>query len=160
MTTRSIDGCPRESQRHLSVVEVVTARELLLCLRIRLLVFVHEQRVPVSEEVDVWDASAIHFLARLNGKAVGTARLVQLDDGTAKIGRVAVLKPYRQQGVGSALMTAVIAHAKSMCHRLILDAQVTAQGFYQRWGFKTTGSEFMDAGIPHVRMVLGLTDTR
>jgi len=117
-----------------------------------MVVFVHEQHVPIAEEVDEADASATNLLARLTSLPVGTARLVELDPKTAKIGRLAVLKKYRGQGVGSALVNALIEGPAADYERLVLDAQVYAKGFYERWGFGEVSGEFVDAGIPHVRM--------
>src|SRR5207253_4754196 len=64
--------------------------------RIRTEVFIDEQRVPLEMEWDDADESCVHAVAynRL-GQAVGTARLMPSDDGSAKIGRVAVNKVLR-----------------------------------------------------------------
>ena len=59
------------------------------CFRIRLEVFVAEQNVPLEEERDEYDNTALHFLAMVDGIATGTARVVLKDAGaTAKISRV------------------------------------------------------------------------
>ena len=43
---------------------------------------------------------------------------------------------------------------------LVLNAQISAAGFYTRYGFSAEGDEFMDAGIPHLRMTLDITKLR
>src|SRR5215813_2272583 len=58
---------------------------------IRVRVFVREQGVPAEVELDDDDQHAIHFLATISGRVVGTARLV-IHGNNAKIGRMAVLK--------------------------------------------------------------------
>lgn len=126
--------------------------DVAACLGIRLSVFVAEQAVPLIEEVDDYDATATHYLACLGGLAVGTARLVRLDGSTGKIGRVAVLAAYRGAGLGSSLVQYIIANEGAAYPVLVLDSQVTAIGFYERFGFRATGGTFMDAGIPHRRM--------
>lgn len=121
---------------------------------IRMRVFVREQRVPADIELDDDDARAIHFLARVAGRAVGTARIV-LHGARAKIGRMAVLKKYRGLGVGKGLLLRSIAKAKQLGARTIyLNAQVPVIGFYEQFGFRAVGRVFDEAGIPHRKMVL------
>ena len=79
------------------------------CLDIRMRVFVGEQNVPVEEERDSYEESSQHFLALWKSEAAGTARAIVKEPGRIKIGRVAVLAPYRKLGIGVALMQAVEA---------------------------------------------------
>lgn len=118
--------------------------------RIRELVFVREQGVPLELELDDEDAQCDHALAiAADGAAVGTGRL--LPDG--HVGRMAVLRQWRGQGVGALLLLALVEQARQRGHRSVrLNAQSYATGFYRRYGFEVTGPEFMDAGIPHVAM--------
>lgn len=116
--------------------------------------FVREQRVPAEIELDRDDTRAIHFLAFLSGKAVGTARLV-LHRGAAKIGRMAVLKSYRRKGVGTKLLTRAISTARSLdATKIYLHAQVPVIGFYEAMGFRSVGAVFEEAGIAHKKMTL------
>lgn len=118
---------------------------------IRRVVFIEEQQVPQDEEWDGRDEQCVHFLARLEGRAVGTARL--LPDG--HVGRVAVLSQARGLGLGLRLMEAAIHAARQAGHaEVLLDAQTHALEFYQRLGFTAFGEEFIDAGIPHRSMRL------
>lgn len=118
---------------------------------IRQHVFIEEQAVPVSLEWDEHDQDAIHILVQdTNGQAVGTARL--LNDG--HIGRMAVLKDWRDQGVGSAMLQVLLEYCESHQLSPFLDAQTHAIGFYKKSGFKIMGTEFLDAGIPHHHMIL------
>lgn len=121
-------------------------------LNIRRKVFVEEQNVPEEEEMDDLDAQAWHFLAFVNGVAAGTARLVPTA-GAAKIGRMAVLKEYRGRGVGTRLLEAAMHAAKELrLDPMVLNAQVSAIPFYERFGFVAEDVVFDDAGIPHRRM--------
>jgi predicted GNAT family N-acyltransferase len=131
-----------------------TATELEDCYRIRAAVFIDEQGVPAEIERDGLDASALHVLALAEGRAVGTARVVRLDQGkTAKIGRVAVLAPARGTGVGKLLMAAIDAAPElSACERFVLQSQTHALPFYLKLGYVPYGDEFLDAGIAHVAM--------
>lgn len=122
---------------------------------IRRIVFIEEQRVPIEEEWDGRDSACRHFLAVLDGRPIGTARLLP----DAHIGRVAVLAEARGRGVGAALMRAAIEAARRDGHpRVELAAQTHALAFYQRLGFDAVGGEFMDAGIAHRNMYLPLQD--
>ncbi|MEP6877716.1 MAG: GNAT family N-acetyltransferase [Nitrosospira sp.] len=119
-------------------------------------VFIHEQHVPVELEWDELDANCIHILAMDSaGNPVGTARLLL----SGVIGRMAVLKGWRRKGVGSALALRLLEEArKRHMQQIALNAQTYAKGFYARFGFQTVGDEFIDAGIPHMRMILRLGD--
>jgi len=120
------------------------------CFQLRLKVFVEEQNVPLEEERDEYDATALHFLATADGAAIGTARVILKPDAAAKISRVAVAKSARGHGVGAALMRH-IEHTVS-AEQFLLDAQTHAISFYQRLGFAAYGDEFIEAGIPHRHM--------
>ncbi len=121
---------------------------------IRTRVFVREQGVPEEIEMDRDDKRAFHFLAFAAGKAVGTARVV-MHRGTAKIGRMAVLKSYRGRGIGTKLLKRAIVMAKKQdAQKIYLHAQVTVIGFYEAMAFRCVGPVFKEAGIPHRKMIL------
>mgnify|MGYP001131698286 CR=1 FL=1 len=122
------------------------------CFGIRMRVFVEEQGVPLDEELDEDDIHALHYLVRDGEIPAAAARLVPKSDGVAKVGRVAVLPSYRRQGVGTKLMTYILDGDARSYEEVILDSQLTAVGFYERLGFVAEGDEFLDAGIPHIRM--------
>jgi predicted GNAT family N-acyltransferase len=115
-------------------------------------VFVSEQQVPMELEYDGRDPECIHVLARAaHGQHVGTARMTP----RGHIGRMAVRRPWRGHGVGTAMLQALVEHArKAGISHPYLHAQVHAQGFYERQGFESVGEIFMDAGIPHRKMIL------
>nr|WP_275540531.1 GNAT family N-acetyltransferase [Sulfurisoma sediminicola] len=113
-------------------------------------VFVREQNVPLDMEWDEFDATSRHVVAfDPAGAAIGTGRL--LPDG--HLGRMAVLPAWRGRGVGRALLERLLEIAAAAGQReLVLHAQTQAAGFYGRFGFVVAGPEFMEAGIPHVKM--------
>ena len=121
---------------------------------IRREVFVQEQGVPEDLEWDGLDPDCRHVLAETeSGEAIGTGRL--LPDG--HIGRMAVRKPWRRSGAGSALLERLVAMARARGHALIvLHAQSYVTAFYRRAGFEPFGDPFIEAGIPHVEMRLRL----
>lgn len=137
-------------------MSVTLTNDIALCQKIRAIVFTEEQGVSQAEEVDGADGDAIHFLAEIEGKPVGTARIL-IKGTTAKIGRVCVLKEARGTHQGQALMTACVAWARGEgLERALLGAQLDALGFYEKLGFVAFGDNFDDAGIDHRNMELML----
>ncbi len=115
-------------------------------------VFIYEQHVPLALEWDGLDDTAQHLLA-LNsaGEAIGCARL----PGDGSIGRMAVLKPWRGIGVGSALLrNAILLYRQQGLKNITLSAQVHAISFYEKLGFKVCSEPYLDANILHVDMYL------
>ncbi len=117
-------------------------------------VFVQEQGVPLELEWDGRDAQAFHLLVEdRRGNPIGTARLLP----GGHIGRMAVVRPWRGRGVGTALLRAMVEEGRRRgLERLVLNAQLEAVPFYERAGFRALGEVFEDAGIPHRRMELRL----
>ncbi|HJS38510.1 MAG TPA: GNAT family N-acetyltransferase [Burkholderiales bacterium] len=117
--------------------------------RIRTTVFVEEQRVPPEIEMDDMDAVSVHALAFVDGKAVGTGRL--LPDG--HIGRMAVLREARASGVGGAMLERLVEEARRRgFQEAVLSAQTHALAFYRKHGFEAVGEIYEEAGIPHQEM--------
>lgn len=135
------------------IVDWVRYSEALSSLRHT--VFVEEQGVPVELELDGEDTSAWHAAAFSDdGRLIGTGRML----GSGKIGRMAVSQSMRRQGIGRALLDALVAEAKRLkLEELSLGAQLPAVAFYERAGFEAYGDIFLDAGIDHkmMRLVLG-----
>ncbi|UJP07893.1 MAG: GNAT family N-acetyltransferase [Nitrosomonas sp.] len=141
--------------RHADAVQIVSWEEAATALRaVRTAVFIREQQIPEELEWDQFDAVSVHALAVNNAsQPVGTARL--LPDG--HIGRMAVLKEWRGQGLGSALLTTLLrVLIKRRQFEAQLHAQTSAIPFYKKFGFQVVGKEFMEAGIPHVKMTLSI----
>jgi len=113
-------------------------------------VFVVEQHVPAAIEWDGIDAVCRHAVADdLAGNAIGCGRL--LPDG--HIGRMAVRREWRNQGVGAALLERLILLARELGHaRVVLNAQTHALPFYARFGFAPCGPAYEEAGIAHQTM--------
>jgi len=144
---------------------VRTLAEMAEALAVRRAVFIEEQAVPEALEIDAHDGdpaavtTAVHVLARHGGQAVATGRL--LLDGPAgehaHIGRVAVLRDYRGQGFGQAVMPGLQEEARRRgLPGITLAAQLHAIGFYERLGYVVYGDVFLDAGIEHRWMDLTL----
>ncbi|MBM2810437.1 MAG: hypothetical protein HW416_1196 [Chloroflexi bacterium] len=128
-------------------------QEFAHCAAIRAEVFVDEQGVPPELEMDELDSAAIHVLATVEGEPVGTGRLVLKEDGTARIGRMAVLRVHRGRGVGTAVLEALVQQARQCgVATAVLAGQLHALPFYEHGGFTAYGEEFEEAGILHRMM--------
>lgn len=139
-------------------VTIEIAEGISDCLALRVAVFVHEQNVPMEEEMDDLDDQSVHFIARdENQIPVGTARIYEVGD-VGKIGRVCVAKSHRGTGLGAKLIDACLAELSKRSHlkQAKLGAQNHAIKFYERFGFAVQGGEYMDGGIPHHDMVVAL----
>ena len=90
------------------------------------------------------------------GNPIGTVRLLP----SGQIGRMAVMAHWRKQGVGSALLTKIVAIAQvRACSRIFLHAQAHAVSFYNKFGFTACSDVLEDAGIPHQEMFLNMIQT-
>lgn len=117
---------------------------------IRRRVFIEEQHVPEEIEMDDDDASAFHALATVDGVAIGCGRMVDHGASEVKIGRMAVLREFRNTGVGATILRFLIDRARDRgVRKAILHAQLAAEGFYLKEGFKPVGDMFEEAGIAH-----------
>jgi predicted GNAT family N-acyltransferase len=123
--------------------------------QLRETVFVLEQEVSREDEWDELDPDCLHVIARETDglRPIGTGRLTL----QGKIGRMAVLAPWRGQGVGSAMLRALIDLARERkMTRVSMHAQLSALEFYTRHGFVASGEVFIEANIEHRRMHLDL----
>jgi predicted GNAT family N-acyltransferase len=121
---------------------------------LRNIVFVEEQRVPVELERDEQDRDADHVVAVDSaGRCVATGRLVVLDARTGKVGRMAVAAAVRGRGAGRAVLEELerIAAERGLSE-IVLHAQLSARGFYDRAGYLPEGDVFEEAGIAHLSM--------
>ncbi len=119
-------------------------------MSIRQSVFICEQRIPASIELDGKDPHCIHVLATLdNGQPIGCGRLSK----SGRIGRLAVILPYRRHGIGSRILSELIhiATQQSFPH-IYLHAQMQIQKFYLNHEFVAKGPVFMEGGLPHQTM--------
>ena len=130
---------------------VKSQSELKQAMALRHAVFVEEQRIDEQEEYDGLDDSSLQFVVKKAGQVIGTARVRFVTGDCAKIERMAVLKPFRKQGAGKALLTFILARVEAS--QVMLHAQWTAVPFYKACGFKEMNGPFVEAGIKHIKMV-------
>lgn len=122
---------------------------------VRTAVFVNEQGFSPELEVDETDRTAYHIAMFDGPKPIATGRVFpcEEDPHVYVIGRVAVLKKYRSQGVGYKLMGKLEECAKSLGGQaVVLGAQLQARPFYEKNGYEEYGQEYQEEGCPHVHM--------
>lgn len=116
---------------------------------IRFTVFCEEQGVPREIELDEQDSASIHAVVFDGERPVATGRLLP----NGHIGRMAVLKGWRNRGVGGLMLQKLLERARARGDREVaLSAQVHAVAFYRAHGFVEEGSEYLEAGIRHQAM--------
>ncbi|MFD1149285.1 GNAT family N-acetyltransferase [Saccharothrix hoggarensis] len=138
----------------------LTPAQLYAVLRLRGDVFVVEQNC-VYRDADGRDLEpgTRHFWLEAEGSSPDQAagpvplaylRLLEEPDGTFRIGRVCTARAARGRGYSRRLVEAALAEVgQTPC---VLDAQTYVADFYASFGFEPEGAEFMDDGIPHLRM--------
>jgi YbgC/YbaW family acyl-CoA thioester hydrolase len=123
--------------------------------KLRLEVFVEEQRIPVALEWDEADATALHAVAYNGlGQPVATGRLLTQSSGVGKIGRMAVKQVLRGVHLGRDILKVLEGAARERGDTSVtLHAQRSAQGFYEQSGFMALGEPFDEVDIAHIEMV-------
>ncbi len=137
---------------NIQIMEADWSQQQPVLAMIRHEVFIVEQQVPEELEWDGVDADCRHVLAldKSLDLPIGTGRLVP--DG--QIGRMAIRKDYRRQGIGYAILQKLIELSiRDGQTQVFLHAQLYAVAFYQKAQFKVSGETFMEAGIAHVTMI-------
>jgi predicted GNAT family N-acyltransferase len=127
-------------------------------LNLRHQVFIDEQGFDPLIDVDEYDDVALHIVAYIDNQPVGVARLIFQENNKAKIGRVAVLKAYRDAGVGKQLMQFLFNYAKNHhLTELSLSSQLHAKHFYTKLGFQPQGEVYLEENVEHIWMVLPIS---
>ncbi len=130
-----------------------TPEERSDCREVRRRVFILEQGIAEDEEYDDLDAMAVHAVALVHGRVVGTGRLVKDGHDVARIGRMAVDEAVRRHGVGGEVLALLEWVARAEGYPSVhLHAQTYVQKFYAAQGYEPAGDLFVEAGIEHVLM--------
>ena len=118
-------------------------------------VFVKEQ--GFVNEFDDLEDSSLHLLYYLDDKVVGVCRFYELEKDVYKIGRIAVLKEYRMNKIGSKIVNEAIRYIKNLkAKKIYIYSQVRAIGFYEKLGFIKEGDIFYDEHVPHIKLYLNI----
>jgi len=135
----------------INIKTATTKKDKGKCFSIRRDVFVKEQNISKKIEFDDENVDATYFIAQYNNIFVGTARYRFTDLGI-KLERFAVLKSYRNLGIGKELVLYILNSIQDK-KLIYLHAQESVIDFYSKLGFKRIGSQFFEAEIPHQKMI-------
>lgn len=120
--------------------------------KIRISVFVDEQKVSKEEEFDGLDDISTQYLVFFNEKPAGTGRLRETNDGY-KLERFAVCKEFRGKNIGKEILQAMLNDILPTKKNIYLYSQLSAQKFYEKQDFIPEGNVFVEADIDHIKMI-------
>ncbi|KAL0214141.1 hypothetical protein P9112_006325 [Eukaryota sp. TZLM1-RC] len=110
--------------------------------------------MPGSEKNKL-DASSLHLLFLHDSEVIGCVSLCSQGEYTGKVFQMAVCRELQGKGLGFKLLQHCITIGKKQKIPLLwLNARDNAMRFYERSGFKETGSFFIEVGVTHKRMEL------
>lgn len=120
-------------------------------LRLRVDVFVVEQECayPELDGVDV-EPTTEHLWVEVDGVPVATLRTYVDAGGLHHLGRVATDADHRGQGYAAALVTEALRRIGG--HPVQIGAQTYLEDWYARLGFRRSGPDYVEDGIPHLTM--------
>lgn len=124
-------------------------------MKLRFDVFVVEQN-SIYDEYDNKDYNALHFFMEDNNDVISYLRVYKKSETKAYLGRVAISKDYRKQGIGKKIVQEAIDHIKSKWKviKILIGAQEYLKNFYESYGFKQVSDVYDDCGVPHIDMIL------
>lgn len=129
----------------------LSASEVYEILKSRAKIFMLEQDIRCLD-MDNLDYVSLHCFYMEDFKVTAYLRAFSIGDDTVKIGRVLTLT--HGIGLGRKLLeeSLPIIKDKFNCNKICLNSQSYAKGYYEKFGFKVVSDEFMEEGIPHVKM--------
>ncbi len=131
-----------------------TPEDRLKTMVVRGIVFVEEQGVDWHGEFDEFEDESVHVLGEVDGEPAAAGRLRFLDEGWAKLERIAVRPAWRGRGLARAVVEFLLAEAEARgVTRCKLHAQTYLEDFYAAYGFARSGEVFDECGIDHVLMI-------
>ena len=135
----------------------LTPQELYSILKLRSEVFVVEQNC-VYLDTDNKDQLSFHLCGWNENDLIAYARILPpgLAFEEASIGRVVTNPLYRKTGAGRQLMEHAIEKTLTQfkVNEIKIGAQLYLLSLYASLGFKQSGPQYIEDGIPHIEMSL------
>jgi predicted GNAT family N-acyltransferase len=135
--------------------QIETINEFIDAIRIRIDVFIIEQKCPPGYDPDELDKISKHYIALMNNLIVAMVRLREDPKGVAKMENMVVKKEFRENGIGTGLTKYVINQAREQGYKKIwMQSQKHASKIFEKTGFKIISEPYdlYNLGIPHVDM--------
>ncbi|MCO6185969.1 GNAT family N-acetyltransferase [Rhizobium sp. L1K21] len=146
-----------EIKTDLKALTALTPLELHDLFRLRIDVFVVEQKCPYPE-IDGQDINALHLRLMKDNELIAATRILppKSPGKPVKIGRVVVSPNHRGQRLGEKVMRESIdaCHSNFPGTDIFISAQSHLKSFYNSLGFQKTSDEYVEDGIAHIDMVL------
>lgn len=115
--------------------------------------FVVEEGLPYDDEFEGDEDKFIHCCLYRGKELIATAR-IGVEGECVRISRIAVKNGQRNKKKGTTIVKYAEERAKQFNKQsLLVIAQVQAKEFYEKLGYKTVGEPFIDAGLPHIKMI-------
>ncbi|WP_078553647.1 GNAT family N-acetyltransferase [Bacillus alkalicellulosilyticus] len=144
--------------------EELTNVELYNIIKERITIFIVEQNCPYPELDDLDKVSYHLFAKESNEEIIAYSRILPKDTlyPYCSIGRVIVKKEYRKAKLGRELLTRGLTFIDEHFHDKMVKimAQHYLLQFYQSFGFEPVSDVFLEDGIPHIDMMLNVSDWR
>jgi len=140
----------------IKIIPAMLQADIDRCTAIRREVFVVEQQIPETEEIDDKDmqgSGCMHFLVVIDDKDAGAFRMSVNGNNVAKLQRLCLRKEYRGLGHGKYILEFVDGYCEAMdIPKVRIDAQCDSVGFYEKCGYVLKSEPFEEVGIMHVKM--------
>ena len=135
----------------------LTPRELFEIYKVRVAVFVVEQKCAY-QEVDDMDREAYHLWFEDDDGIEAYLRLMPAGVARAEVSLGRVIAVKRRCGLGTKIVAEGIRFAKEKlgASEIVIEAQTYVKKMYESLGFRAESEEFLEDGIPHIRMRLKL----
>ena len=135
----------------------LTTRELFEIYKVRVAVFVVEQKCAY-QEVDDMDREAYHLWFEDDDGIEAYLRLMPAGIARAEVSLGRVIAVKRRCGLGTKIVAEGIRYAKEKlgASEIVIEAQTYVKKMYESLGFRAESEEFLEDGIPHIRMRLKL----
>jgi len=143
-------------EAHIKKFNDLSLEELYNILRLRNEVFVVEQNC-VYQDADGKDDKAIHFFFKKKNEIIAYVRIFKPGEyfDMSSVGRVVVHPKYRGQNLGKTIMEKAILYIVNELkeNKIKISAQTYLKKFYNELGFIEKGEEYLEDGIPHIKMI-------
>jgi ElaA protein len=138
-------------------IDELSSRKLYALLKLRVDVFVVEQRCPYAEldGLDLIDSTRQIFALNTGGEAVAAGRVLDASGAQPlRIGRVVVAAAFRGTGLSTTLMDRLMQSCQDRYPSQVIElsAQVGVEKLYAAYGFRQISEIYFEDGIPHRNM--------
>lgn len=141
---------------YIKTFDQLTTEELYALLHARSEVFIVEQNC-IYQDIDYNDQTAIHLWLTREDKIVSMCRICPAGTKLKNLSIGRVISTERGKGYGATIFQAAIDTTREYIKsfdKIEIEAQLTKQHFYEKFGFKATSEPFMMEGLLHLHMEL------